>query len=337
MRTRIFLLILAGFILFTAVILLSTRGGRRQEAPPERVVIGASRDPLSAPVFVAFRKGFFREEGLDASLLLHSTGKASLRSVENGRALFATIADTVLMFAGMERKPILAIATLADSSKHHRIIGLASRGIRGADDLRGKTIGVPKGTSAEFFLYSFLLFNGISAREVTMADAALENMESMLLSGALDAAAAWPPTVNRLTQKLEQQAVVLQDDSYLMTWNIVGQQEFVTANPGLVRKLLRALLKAENYIVMHSDDSIAITAAACGIDAGLLRREWNNYHFDVRLGEGLLINLEEQARWAMKIYYPERKTTPDFTSLIDTRGLRSVDPDAVALRGRPES
>jgi NitT/TauT family transport system substrate-binding protein len=127
------------------------------------------------------------------------------------------------------------------------------------------------------------------------------------------------------------------DDNYLMTWNIVGQRDFVDGNPELIRKLLRAVIKAEAYMNKHADEAITITAEACRIGAGFLKSEWNNYRFDVRLGEGLLINLEDQARWALKNYYRGRTTIPDFTGMIDTRDLRSVEPDAVTLRGRPES
>lgn len=304
--------------------------------PPEvtdRIVIGASYDPVSAPVFVAHQKGFFRDEGIEASLLMHSTGKTALASMEKGKVQFATIADTVLMFAAMEEKKILAIATMADSSRHHRILGLKSSGIAGMKDLAGKKIGVPAGTSGEFFLYSTLLFNGIPHGKVAIMDIAPEKMPAALRSGSVDAVAVWPPTVNRIAVELGDKVSILHDEGYLMTWNLVAPAGLPETDPEVIEKLLAALHRAQQDIAAHPADAIAITAEACGMDPAVLKEEWINYHFTLRLGEGLLINLEDQARWAMKMRYKNSGRMPDFSTFIYTAGLRMIDPHAVAIRG----
>ncbi len=293
--------------------------------------MGVSCDPSSAPIFVAHEKGFFTQEGLDVTLSMHTTGKAALGSLREGKVDFATIADTVLMFAAMDNEPISAIATISDSDAHHKIIALRTRGITRAGDLEGRRIGVSVKTSGEFFLYSFLLLGDIPVRSVRIVNVAPEDMFEALVSGKVDAVAIWYPTAHSLANQLGDRAVVFGDKEYSMTWNIVGMRQFIEKNPQAIEKVLRGLLKARTYMTNHPDESISITAEYSQDEQGRLKDQWKNYDFNIGLGEGLLVNLEDQARWASRTYYHGARP-PDFKAFVSTKGLQDIKPSAVSIR-----
>lgn len=295
--------------------------------------MAASYDPSSAPIFVAYDKGFFAQEGLDLSLLMYQTGKEALSATLQGKANLATIADTVLMFAALDNQPISAIATISDSNAHHKIIALRSRGIVETRDLFGKKIGVTPGTSGDFFLYSFLLFKNIPADRVHVVSLSPGDMYGALISRKVDAVAAWYPTIGYLRTRLGADAVVFGDEAYSMTWNIVAEREYLSRSPDAVRKILKALLKAQVYLFEHPEESMGITAAHVRIGADQLKGCWKDYDFNIRLGESLLVSLEDQARWALR-NSSGRIVIPDFKDFIYTRGLREVKASAVSIRGR---
>ncbi len=306
MRKKIIILFVSIFTISVLAAII-TRFMSRPPAIAEKIRLGVSFDPSSASIFIAYKKGFFLDEGLDVSLKMHTTGKAALESMYEGRVRFATIADTVLMFAGINDRNIAAIATISDSNEHHKIIGLTNRGISEAGDVRGKRIGVTKGTTGEFFLHSFLLFHGIPDNSVTRVDIKPENMAAAFEAGEIDAAATWPPTVGTLLKKFGAQAVVFSDNNYLMTWNIVGKSEFIAGNPELVKKILNGLLRAQRFMRESPVEAIAITSDLGRFDRELLARDWGKYNFDIRISEVLLINLEDQARWALKNLLQKQK------------------------------
>jgi NitT/TauT family transport system substrate-binding protein len=161
-------------------------------------------------------------------------------------------------------------------------------------------------------------------------------METALESGTIDAAATWYPTVSLLLRNLRGRAVLFEDDTYLMTWNLVSQQDFAKKNSESVKKILKGLLKAQNYIKKKPGEAIAITAQFSRVDPAVLKDIWRNYNYNVRLEEGLLMNLEDQSRWALNYYDTGRKTIPDFNDFIYTEGLRSINPASVTIRGNPE-
>ncbi len=112
-----------------------------------------------------------------------------------------------------------------------------------------------------------------------------------------------------------------------MQWNIVAGQAFANHHPDTVKRLLRALIKAREYLMNHPDESRAIVARYLGDETVTL----TDYSFDVHLRQNLLINLESQARWAIMNRLTDQQEVPNFLPLLYMEGLRAVDPDAVMV------
>lgn len=119
---------------------------------PERITLAVAAQPISVPVYVAYEKGFFKDEDLQVSLPSFSAGKDALALVLQGKADFCTVADTPIVFAAMKGKSFYIIATMAETTKYMKIVGRQDRGIRSARDLVGKRIGVTLGTNANIIL-----------------------------------------------------------------------------------------------------------------------------------------------------------------------------------------
>lgn len=97
--------------------------------PAEPVMIAASTVEGSTPVFVALEKGFFRAEGLNASLSILPTGQLALEEMLAGRANFATVGDTPFVRAVVEGKSLRAIATISENNYANAIVARRDRGI----------------------------------------------------------------------------------------------------------------------------------------------------------------------------------------------------------------
>jgi NitT/TauT family transport system substrate-binding protein len=92
-------------------------------------------------------------------------------------------------------------------------------------------------------------------------------------------------------------------------------------------KLLRALTKSNDYIMNNPEEARAITARQTGEETVSLA----DYDFGLKLGQSMLINLENQARWAIKNRLTDRKEVPNFLSLMYIKGLEAVDSRAVTV------
>ncbi len=58
---------------------------------------------------------------------------------------------------------------------------------------------------------------------------------------------------------------------------------------------------------------------------------WKNNKFDVSLPQGLLLTLEDQARWLKSSGGINITETPDFLDFVYTQGLETLNPEAVTM------
>jgi NitT/TauT family transport system substrate-binding protein len=154
-------------------------------------------------------------------------------------------------------------------------------------------------------------------------------MTEPLLRGDIDAVVNPPPQATEQERRLGTDSITFENQQlYRGTWNLVGRPEFVKAHPDAVKKLLRALIQAEHYMVQNPDDARKITTDYIGKDAPDL----SDYNYDVRIDRALLVSLEEQARWAISAGLSDKREIPNYLTFFYPDDLEAVAPESVALR-----
>ena len=72
-------------------------------------------------------------------------------------------------------------------------------------------------------------------------------------------------------------------------------------------------------------------AGYLGLTETQVARSWNEYAFQVTLHSLLLMNLENQARWAIRNKSTGKRAVPNFLHYFYFEGLEAVDPKAVTV------
>jgi len=320
-------LITAIFPLIIGLALVQSGCDLKKSGPPEKITIGVSVESLSAPLYVAYEKGFFEQQGLQVVFTSYRTGKDALVGLIGGKTQFCTVAETPLMFAGLKGEKIFIIATIADSDRDVKIVARKDRGIAGPQDLAGKTIGIRKGTSSEYFLHAYLTFYRIAPDRVSTVDIKPEEMAEALAKGTIDAAVAWHPLITEQQNILGANGITLENHHiYKILWNIAASQKFADTHPEKVKKLLRALLQAQHYLDEHPEDAQRIVDRYIGKGSAL-----GQLTFDIRLSQTLILSLEQQARWAINRGLTDTKKMPNFLHLLYPAGLEEVSPESVLV------
>lgn len=335
MRSRLPLL---GFMVLALALFAGcqSRSERDGSSAPKHVTIAVSPLLGSAAIYVAHEKGYFKDEGLDVGLQIHPSGQSSLQAVFSGEAEFAPVAETPIAYAAVERKPLEIIATLAEIDRGVLIVARKDRGISQAVDLKGKKIGVAPGTAGDFFLHIYLTTSYIDPKEVSIVNLPPEEVVSALLAGDVDAVSTWSPQTIALQNKLGSNAVVLDYPGlYTMTWSLVVTRDLARRDADAIVRVLRALVRANRFMADQPDEAQAITARNIRADVAAVEKEWADTKPTVSLDQGLILDLEDQARWIVK-REATGKEVPNFLDFIDTKGLTTVAPDAVQIVERRE-
>jgi NitT/TauT family transport system substrate-binding protein len=299
-------------------------------AERERLTLGVARLPASGLLFIAEAKGYFAAHGLAVEQRRFATGRDALAALAAGEVDAAT-AYTTPVAARAAREDLLVLTTLHASTRLTRLVVRSDRGITRAEDLAGKRIGVPVGTSGEFFLHTLLAAAGVehSARVVDLSPA---DAVAALLSGEVDAIATWPPYAYGTRAAIAaRQAFELASEVYAeISVLAIRGETHRTRRPALV-KLLRALADAERLVGGEPEQAFqALRGAFPGASEAELRETWAAMRPTLGLSHELAAVLEREAAW-MRSHGHAGGPALDLGALLDRDVLAEVEPEAVTF------
>jgi ABC-type nitrate/sulfonate/bicarbonate transport system substrate-binding protein len=150
-KTRLALLAAVGFIFVIAVFLWQA-GFLSRRAPLEKVTVGSIAARISGPLYIAQSRGYFTAQGLEVTIRDNAGSPESISDLEAGRLDLACCGAFNLMkeaLAGAGNSRGLAILC---NGQIMDLVARRDRGIDRLEDLRGKTVGLLRGTAAEYFL-----------------------------------------------------------------------------------------------------------------------------------------------------------------------------------------
>lgn len=328
-RTGIVVAVAAGVIVLAMLAVLFVRMGSGPKER-ERLKVGVI-ESISALIYVGQERGIFKRNGLDLSLKNYQTGLYSVNDLVEGKIDVAGCAELVLALQGFKRSDLRALATLA-SAESVDVVARKDRGINRPEDLRRKRVGVSRNTITDFFLHSFLSFHGVSPSEIQMIDLKPSEMVTALAEGKIDAASCFDPYSDTLKKNLGRNAIFWsaqggQDYYYLL----IVRDELIKARPRVVINLLKGVLEAETFVKEHDKESMEITARALNLDPGILSKYWGRGRYRVRLDQGVLTLMEDEARWAIRNKMVDGQRVPNYLNSFYLDGLEKLKPDAVSV------
>jgi NitT/TauT family transport system substrate-binding protein len=302
----------------------------RRTEPVDRLVIAEPAAPISAIVYVALDRGYFRDEGLLVELQPQPSGKDSLQAVLTGRADLALASEVPLVAAMDAGTKFSIIAMIESSDRDNFIIARKDRGISTPPDLADKTIGMSAGTSGQSFLETFWIANRLPPNRLRMVPVSASQTAQTLADGDVDAVSTWAMYRLAIDRLMSDKVIVFEGrDVFFETWNLAANSTLVEHRPHAIAKFLRALLAACEALREDPQQARDLTARRSGVPAPALAELWDSFRFGVTLDRILLMTLENQARLSAR----ERNgfSPPRVRDYIHVDGLRSVAPTQVRL------
>jgi NitT/TauT family transport system substrate-binding protein len=325
-------LLMAALLTATYLWLPRTPAKQAATAPEPMTIAANTRYAGTALVFIAQAKGYFANAGLNVTLQPYTTGKAALEAALAGQADLATAADIPLMFAVTKGRPVSVVSTIFTVERDPGIIGRKDKGVVTLASLNGKRIGVTLGTSGHFVLDTLLIRQKLSIDDVTLHDLQPEELAKALMQGEIDAVATWEPYLGALRTQLGANGTVFYSEGiYELPFNIAGTRDYVISHPETIKKLLRALVRAEQFCKEEPDAARQIIAGAISVSLENLEELWTSFRFNVTLTQSLLLTLEDETRWAIKNQLTASPGIPNYLNSLYLDGLAGVKPEAVTV------
>jgi NitT/TauT family transport system substrate-binding protein len=179
----------------------------------------------------------------------------------------------------------------------------------------------------------FLELNGIGLDDVTIVDTVdTVRTTEAIVNGDADAVVAFQPHVNTIQKRLGDAVLVWPVQNNQLVYGIlVTRADWLAQSGDSVRRFIRALAEAEEYLVSHPDEASAIVRDRLKLDEAYVTSVWSQHQFGLSLDMSLVIAMNDEARWMIDNNLTSEKTVPDFKDYIYLDGLRAAKPEAVDI------
>ena len=299
----------------------------------EKVVVAHPAFETMTLLFVADEKGYFARNGIDLELSERDTGAASLDAVIAGDADLAVgTSEFPLVRKAFDDQKVSALASI-DELDFISLVARKDRGILKPADLKGKRIGVTRGTISEFFLGRFLELNGMTIRDVKLVDLKTPaEWTDAVVTGDVDAVVTAEPQASMAKDRLGENAVVFPAQSSQALYAlIIARDEWISAHPELAQRFLKAMVRAEKYVAENPEDAKAILQERLDLDAGEMDKVWSRNQYIISLDRSMVLAMEDEARWMIKNGLVPEQPALDVIDHIKAGSLEAVEPEAVHL------
>ena len=112
---------------------------------------------------------------------------------------------------------------------------------------------------------------------------------------------------------------------------IVAADEWITEEPELVRRFLKSLAQAEEYVVRNPTETQAMLQKQLSLDASQMETLWSQNQYGLSLDQSLVTAMEDEARWMIANKLTNERQVPNFLEYISEDPLKEIVPGAVDI------
>ena len=326
--------LILGIILISSLIIFFTwyfsNHSMLSSEKTEHITIGGPISDASTLIFTAEDRRFFDDVGLNVTLKEYSSGLTAIDALLNKEIDVAGTAEYPLVVRVLGDNQMRIIGCF-DRIYNEYLVVQTNRGIQNISDLKGKTVGLPRGTICEFYLGRFLNLHGLSIEDVTLVN--LNPVEAVTAFGdTADAVVVWEPFVSQINEQNVNETIQWLVHNDQATYAVlICRTDWIQDHSDLIRQILDSLKNAEEYIVENPTDAKTVLKERYNYTDSYVERIWPEHQFSLFLDQSLILAMEDEARWMISNNLTNKTIVPIFLDYIYSNALQIIKPEAVNI------
>ena len=276
---------------------LAAGAAQAQNAMPLRVAAATGTEHIA--VFVGVEKGIFNKHGLDVKVDIYPTGVEIVNSLVGGQDDVSVLGTPPFLSGASKGMPLVMIGHLhgdalkASYSGGNQIVASEKSGIAEGDiaGLKGKKIGLPRGTGAETHLRGVLEQKGIPLDQVTLVNLSPGDIPTALRNGDVDAISAWEPWASTALLRVPGARRIVWGgcETCYDPGSILTLRQTIEKNPEALRRFVLAFAESQQWMRQNIDGAAEIGMRWIpGVELDVLSAAMRNSGYDMRLSKNTI-------------------------------------------------
>jgi taurine transport system substrate-binding protein len=256
-------------VLIGLLISIAVAPGVSAEQRPDKVVIGYL-NLVNAQLATKALGLHEKELGVLVEWVKFGSGGDVNRAVAASQLSFGGVGNppaTLGIGRGLSYRGIFVLNMLGPVES---LVVRESKGITKAEDLVGKTVAAPFGSTTHYLIIAYLRAAGVDPTTIKLLDLAPSDAVAAWLRGDIDAAYVWEPSLNKM---VTSGGKILMDSGTMAargypTWDVaVVMDDFATKYPDLVAKFVKSECAAVEFWLKKPEDTSALIAKELSLPA----------------------------------------------------------------------
>jgi len=224
---------------------------------------------------IAEDQGLWEKYGLNVNAQTFTNGPLQIQALGTGDLDFGYIGPGAMWLPASGQAKVVAINTLGQAD---RVV--AQAGIDSIEDLRGKTVAYPEGTSGDMILTLALEEAGMTKDDIDAVAMEPAAIVAALSSKQVDGAGFWYPALATVEQQVPDLVTLAEnsdfEDTVAFPTVFVAGNDVVADEAEKVDRVLKALRDATEYRAENPDEAIELTAQFSALDPEQVKADAGN-------------------------------------------------------------
>lgn len=199
-----------------------------------------------------------------------AAGPQMLEALNAGAIDIGQTGEAPPIFAQAASDNLAYIANEPPAPKGEAILVPKDSAIQSVKDLKGKIVGLNKGSNVHFLLVKALEQNGLAYSDITTKFLPPADARAAFEKGAIDAWAIWDPFQAAAEVAIKARTLTTAEGIVPNYQFYLGSRKFADANPKVIGQLIEAIRETDDWIQKDPAAAVAELAPSTGIPAPVL-------------------------------------------------------------------
>ena len=305
-------------------LLLATGCGKKDEAQKGNIPVVAvgSQWYGHIPVWVGIERGTFEKHGFEVIWRFIGKSMDRLNAISSGDAQFASLGQVAMLSAmaqGNNRFYWVGNQDIAPGFE-----GLVAQpGITSFDQLRGKTVGLPFGSSVDLTARMLLKDHGLDPqKDVKLVNLEVGDVPAVFRAGNVDAAIIWEPGFSQLREVDGATVLGMDTDTpvYKKFGTMTGPDVLILGkswcdqNPDRARRFLLAYFESLEWVKNNPDSAAQVVHQKYIVqEVDLIKKNLSRFVWQTLEDQKRVMSdqgIFGQTEYILKILHEEMKAIP---------------------------
>jgi ABC-type nitrate/sulfonate/bicarbonate transport system substrate-binding protein len=293
-----------------------------------KMTIATGVDPSFSAFYIAKTAGFFEKNGLDVQINTGPSGSAMVAFVIQNQVQAAFGAEQ----AGVQNFNIdNNVVVVAEGALMTHWYGMVARNVENVAALKGKKIGVARGSGSEVFWLAMVEKLKLNPKDYTIVQVEAPEMVAALERGNIDAFTSWEPWLTRAVMAVPNSKII-QTAQGIMSPRVYVylNKGWADKNPEAAVAFVRSLDQATKFINSNREEAATQVSNFLKLDKALTTTLMTKLTYDLRLDNGSVENfviVADQLKTLGKLAKPM-----DWQKFVYPDLLKKVSPEKVNVK-----